>query len=274
VPRIAERSRKPKRNAIAIVVGLLVASSVACSLFVSVDGLQNGAVDSDATSNDVFVAQEAASIDRNVVDAISNVDASSDASTSAGPFAFVQATDFDPPDGGSGDMTLAPVVPGHSIIVCVTLNGTATPSVSDDKGDTFHLDVGPIGVSVGSPSYIFSAIGVPGNEQKIHVTISGAAADTELYALEYSGLKAFDVGTGAAYATGTSLTSGYVTTAVADELLVAFAEDGTVTPSTDFVAHDTANEDVVESRIAGAPGTYSATVTTSGGGIVLIGAYR
>ncbi len=251
-------------------------SSVACSLFVDTGDLQDGSSDAASTA-DVFAP------DVNVVDAAiadtsppneKDADAANDASDAAGPITFVQKTDVDPGDDASvGDLTLAPVAPGDTILVCVVFNGTATAQVTDDKGDAFTAVVGPFGATQGTASYIFAAIGVPGNEQSIHVQFSGSKIYTELYALEYAGIKAFDVGT-TAYGSGGATDTPNVSTAVANELIFAFAVDDVVSAGSGFTARDTANSDLVEDKIAGAPGSYNATSTMTGSGVILLAAFR
>lgn len=257
--------------------GAFLASSMACSLFVDMGGLQDGSSDAAAGSDVVAANDTSNPSDAPASDSIEPVvDSGNDAESSAGPIAFVQTTDFDPVDGGSGDMTFTtPVFPGDAIIVCAFLTGTPNAAVSDDKGDSFDTDVGPFTDANGDRVWIFSVIHAIGNEQKIHVEIGGGGAMyTELYAMEYSGIAAFDVGIGNYSATGGDVSSGFVTTAVANEMLLGFAVDGAVTKAPTFVARDTANDDLVEDRVAGAPGPYAATATMSGAGTVLVAAYR
>jgi hypothetical protein len=247
---------------------------MACSLFVSTDGLQSG---TDAATDASFTSDVAAN-DSGITDSASSSDVvvTKDAGPPAGPIAFVQTTDSDPPDAGSGDMTFGnPVTPGNTILVAIVFHGTATAGVTDDQNDAFHLDVGPIGAAEGDAVTLFSVIGAKGNERIIHVSITGGTAQyTELYAMEYSGIAAFDTGAGNTASSSGTINSGYVTTAVANELLIGFAIDETVTAASNCIARNTANDDLIEDRFADAPGVYSLTATMTGDGDMLIGAYR
>jgi hypothetical protein len=248
---------------------------MACSLFVDTDGLQDGS--NDASSAADVLAPDVNLVDSGVTDTSPPIDKDvvpPDSGPAAGPITFVQKTDFDPGDDASvGNLTLAPVAPGDTILVCVVFSGTGTAQVTDDKGDAFTAVVGPFGSSQGTVSYIFAAIGVLGNEQSIHVEFTGPKIYTELYALEYRGIKAFDVGT-TAYGTGGLAKTPNVFTAVANELLFAFGVDDIVTVGSGFTARDTANSDLVEDQIAGAAGSYDATATMSNAGVLLLAAFR
>ena len=76
---------------------------------------------------------------------------------------------------------------------------------------------------------IFAAFDVRAGSDTITVTFSAApATESHLYAHEYAGLVAFDVGAGA---TGTSaatdgVASGFITTRYANELLFAYSQTG------------------------------------------------
>ncbi|MEO8875249.1 MAG: hypothetical protein ABI461_06670, partial [Polyangiaceae bacterium] len=241
---------------------------------VSTDGLEGG--DNDASTNDVSIPNETSTTnDSGIPDGSALLDASEDSPAPA-PIVFVHTTDSLPPDAGSGDLTFAKsVLVGHTILVAVTFGGAATASVTDDKGDTFHLDVGPIGEGQGTTGLLFSAIGVPGNERVIHVTVgAGALYYTELYAMEYSGITRFDVGAGSYSSAAGAASSGFITTTIRNEMLLGFAVDGAVTAGPAFTSRNTANADLVEDRIVDAVGLYAATAQMSGPGMVLVGAYR
>jgi len=137
-----------RRSVAALVIGSSLASSVACSLLVSVDGLQDGGIDASLDGS----GYEASANDSGIIDASSsNHDAvaTTDSSARAGAIAFVQVSAVDYDDGGTGTISLNPVVPGNTIIVALVLTGDASAAVTDDKGDSYTLVDGPFGQTNG-----------------------------------------------------------------------------------------------------------------------------
>jgi hypothetical protein len=197
----------------------------------------------------------------------------------ATPIAFVQANAVK-----SGAQTTAAVafmqaVTAHDAIVLeVDDNGPGAVTVTDSLGSTYEPMVGPV-TNSGFRLTIFAAFDVRAGSDTITVTFSAApATESHLYAHEYAGLVAFDVGAGA---TGTSaatdgVASGFITTRYANELLFAYSQTGVVVAGTGFTARSTFDSNVSEDQLIPTVGTYQATATMTSGSswTIVAGAFR
>jgi hypothetical protein len=151
---------------------------------------------------------------------------------------------------------------------------TNLTSVSDSRGNPYVLAVGPTVVSGSSSQAIFYAknivaAGVGGNT--VTVRFSTAAQFPDIRILEYAGLDITAPMVAIAASSGNSAlsSSGSLTTTPPNVLLLAANIVQTVTsgPGAGFVSRmiTSPNGDIVEDRIVGVAGTYSATAPLSSG---------
>ncbi|MEO7110187.1 MAG: hypothetical protein ABI183_07115 [Polyangiaceae bacterium] len=258
--------------------GIVIAGSMACSLFVDLDGLNSG-VDTDAALIEASTTDGLADTSSDAINATDS-NLGSDGSFDAGPLTpieFVQgsAVAFGSSDAGTMAITITAAQPGDTLIVATVNDGTATAQITDDHGDLFTAVNGPYGAPHGVRDYIFAAIDVPGGAQLVTISLTGSRPNyVELYVMEYSGIGSFDVGSANLIDAAGTLESGTVMTKAAGELLFAWSEcQGTVGLGFGFTSRSTASGDLIEDKIAGAPGVYEATSTTNAAGEILLAAF-
>ena len=155
---------------------------------------------------------------------------------------------------------------GDLNVVVVGWNDTvsAVSSISDSAGNAYTLAVGPT-TALGARQSIYYAKNIKGGSNTVTVNFNQAAAYPDVRVLEYANADTTNPLDVTAAATGSSTTanSGPATTTAANELVFAADTIATGTPGagTGFTAriitpHDS---DLAEDKLAGAPGTYSAT---------------
>jgi hypothetical protein len=156
----------------------------------------------------------------------------------------------------------APVAAHDSLIVAADFSTLAIPQIQDSLGNTFTVAVAPVYDGTAVSSAMWYVLDAAGGSETVTLTLaSGTTSDfIELYAHEYSGLRALDKAAGA---TGTTMImdSGAITTTSAGDLLFAFAETGGAGTGNGFTARSAANANLTEDEFLGAPGTYHATAT-------------
>ncbi|HEX4447132.1 MAG TPA: hypothetical protein VH044_10360 [Polyangiaceae bacterium] len=112
----------------------------------------------------------------------------------------------------------------------------------------------------------------PAGNDVITVTLPGisTAMGFDVFAHEVSGVAALDAVNGRNSDTSSSETdmeSGFVTTAVANELIFGFGVGGTATEGDGFTGLSHFAADLSEARILAAPGLVEATATNSGASV-------
>ena len=141
-------------------------------------------------------------------------------------------------------------------------------SVADSAGNIYQLAIGPTTGTVKRQS-IYYARNIRGGANTVTVTFNQAAKYVDLRVLEYRGVSTLDVTAGRS-GTGTSVTSGPVTTTAANELIFAAdtANKDTTAVGGGFTARifTAPNGDLAADRIVNAAGAYTATATLESNG--------
>ncbi len=159
---------------------------------------------------------------------------------------------------------------GDLNVVVVGWNDTAASvsAVTDSRGNVYTLAIGPTS-GTNLRQAIFYAPKILGGATTVTVAFNQPAAYPDIRILEYQGVTTLDRTAGAS-GTGTTASTGAVTTTAANELLVAANTvwTGNVGAGTGFTTRiiTLPDSDQVEDRIVSATGTYSATapLTVSG----------
>jgi hypothetical protein len=154
---------------------------------------------------------------------------------------------------------------------------THISSLSDSKGNIYHLAVGPTILTGATPLslavyYAIKVLPAAANANVVTVTFNSAAASPDIRISEYSGVSttwAIDV---SAAATGNSATSsgGSVITTGAVDLLVSanVASIKTTAPGSGFVQRmiTSPNGNILEDRVVTAVGSYNSTASLTAAG--------
>jgi hypothetical protein len=195
-----------------------------------------------------------------------------------GTIAFVQVNSTTP----QSSVTTAPVrftgaqTAGNLNVVVVGWNNTTgqVQSVVDTAGNTYRRAVGPTvwsGAATQSIYYAANIAAASANTNTVTVSFSPAAQHADIRIAEYSGIATvnpLDV-TAAAQGSGTSSSSGSVTTTNANDLLVGanIVQKVTSGPGTSFTRRiiTSPDGDILEDRIVTATGSYNATAPVSSG---------
>lgn len=149
-------------------------------------------------------------------------------------------------------------------------NSTSTPSsISDSKGNTYALAVGPTTISglvSQSVYYAKNIAAATAGSNTVTVTFSSSVPYPDVRIAEYSGLNTtnpLDV-TAAATGTGTTMSTGSVTTLNASDLLVGsnmIAHTTSAAGSGYTIRVQSSNQHIIEDRTVSATGSYSASAT-------------
>jgi chitodextrinase len=201
---------------------------------------------------------------------------------------FVQSKNNSPNNASLGTLSAtfpAAQTAGNLNVVAIGWGGGVTvSSVTDTKGNTYTLAVGPTATSFGNASIYFAkniaAAGAGGNS--VTVTFSAAAGFPDIRIAEYSGINTtapLDV-TAVATGTGTTGDSGFATTSNANDLLVgsSYVTTGNTGPGTGYSQREISgwDGDILEDRIVSAAGAYNATapLSPSGNWIMQMAAFK
>jgi hypothetical protein len=168
-------------------------------------------------------------------------------------------------------LTFPQPVQAHSAIILGVECGLAavTPQIVDSANDTFKLATSLPVDGFGVSTFIYYALDVPAGNDVITVSLPGtnSAMGFEVFAHEVSNVAALDAVNGrngdGSSSSETDMESGFVTTAVANELIFGFGVGGTVTEGAGFTALSYFVGDLSESRILAAPGMVEATATNA-----------
>lgn len=168
--------------------------------------------------------------------------------------------------------TAAQTAGNTNIVVVGWHDSTATvSSITDTKGNSYVIAVGPTVSSTHGSETIYYASGIiaaAASANTVTVTFSVSASKPDIRIAEYSGLvatSALDHAVGATGTTGTSLSSGSISTTYANDLVVG-ADLGGVTTSAAGSGYTqriltTTDKDLLEDKTVTTTGSYSATAT-------------
>jgi YD repeat-containing protein len=160
------------------------------------------------------------------------------------------------------------------------------PTVTDSRGNTYVLAVGPTGNTTGNGSlaiyYATNIAAAAAGANTVTVNFGGTSyAHLGVQIAEYSGIATSSPldGTSAAIGTNATVNSGTVTTSNANDLLVGadYLDAGTGAAGSGFTLRTgTANNTVLEDKIVTSTGSYSATAPVTGADwwIIQIAAFK
>ena len=167
---------------------------------------------------------------------------------------------------------------GDLILVAFDYDTNALPtSVADSQGNVFT----EVGTQLNSPggarSRVYYAKKIKGGADTVTVTLSANSAWLEVYLSEYSGVDQVNPIDAQIGATGNAgaVSSGNATTTVAGDVIYGFClADSTCTVGSGFAARSTLNNNLIEDKTAGAPGSYATTGTANNGWTMQLVALR
>lgn len=177
---------------------------------------------------------------------------------------------------------------GNTNVVWVEWNAASTPptisSITDTNGNTYTLAkalanyTGGGGHNNGS---VYYATGIAAGSNTVTVNFSATTATfASILVTEYNGLGAFDAASGTDSTTGTSPSSGSLTTTVASDQLIGLCGcwSAITAPGSGYTQRALLNSSdwIFEDQVAGAAGSYSAgcTQTSSTGWIAFCLAFK
>jgi hypothetical protein len=194
-------------------------------------------------------------------------DAASDAPT--GSIQFIQVLGQETTNNSPTQIVMVPGVQAHdTIILAVEYSTTATAQITDTAGSTYHLATELPADAFGVESAIYYALDVAAGDDSITVAlqVAGPVNTFEVFAQEYAGISALDAVNGqnsGATSSGTNMESGFITTAVANELVFGFGVGGLVSPGPGFTGVLNFAGDQTEALTLAAPGMTEATEVNS-----------
>lgn len=164
---------------------------------------------------------------------------------------------------------------GGLIVVSVEWNSSATPSITDSRGNTY-LSAGAVLTSPNSPykEQTFYAMNVASGSNTVTAQFNGTPlgtfSDLLIYAHEYSGIATSNALSATSTQTGitSAMSSGSLTTTNANSLLYAVATSNSqVTSATaGYTTRSTNGGNLTEDINVASAGTYAATATQSSNG--------
>ena len=143
-------------------------------------------------------------------------------------------------------------------------------SIVDSQGNAYVSAIGPFNFNgVAYRDQLFYAKNIKGGANTVTVTLSGAPNTSfEVYVDEYAGADTVSPldATSVASASANLADSGAATTRYSNELIVGYGENtNALSPGAGFAARSDFNGNLVEDRSVMTPGSYHATINTSGG---------
>jgi hypothetical protein len=183
------------------------------------------------------------------------------------PPAFVQAKDQGPGTGNNASITLTPS--NNNLLVVSFVAGNtqdiSVASVSDTKGNTYYLAVGPTPVSDWGELYTYYASNIAGGSSTtININFSKTCQYETLYVAEYSGIRATSSLDQIAYNHGNSaaMNSGSRTTTQAKELIYGFGVgDQPATVNSPFTQRSNLDGNFIADQFTTTAGSYNVTGT-------------
>jgi hypothetical protein len=195
-------------------------------------------------------------------------DAANDAP--AGSIQFVQVLGQETTNNSPTQTIRMPGVQAHdAIILAIEYSTTANAQITDTAGSTYQFAKELPADAFGVESAIYYALDVAAGDDSITVAlqVAGPVNTFEVFAQEYAGISALDAVDGQNSGTtssGTNMESGFITTAVANELVFGFGVGGLVSPGVGFTGVLNFAGDQTEDLILAAPGMIEATEVNSG----------
>ncbi len=178
----------------------------------------------------------------------------------------------------------SPQSAGNLLVVFAGWNDTAATvsSVTDTRGDTFALAIGPTKRTTVLSQSVYYAKNVIGGANTVTVRFSRAANFVDVRVLEYAGVDTVAPLDTAAAASGSSglADTGLFTTHAAGDLLVAgdMVMTGSPSAGSGYATRLITNPDgdLAEDRVAGAAGMYNATAPVVGpnGWVIQVAAFK
>lgn len=183
------------------------------------------------------------------------------------PIAFRQLHHTEAPNLATVDVAMQGQLAGDLNVVWIGwFKLGAIASVADSAGNTYAVALGPTASGSENQAVYYACGIVASAANTITVRFAGGNQDPDVRVVEYSGIRAsacFDAGR-ASTGVGTAIDSGTVTTAAANELLVAgdFVTNQTTTGDPAFTSRViTSFGDLVEDRVVVAAGSQRALAT-------------
>ncbi len=193
--------------------------------------------------------------------------------TTTGPLtppSFIQSNHNQTAQGTTTSATFnASTVAGRTIVAYLIWDNTGGASLTDTRGDTFVPVSAPTIWAGKYSAQVFYASGIAGGTDTVTARFNTSVSSFGvLYIHEYAGISTtnpVDV-TVAASGSSTLMNSGSIATTSASDLLFgAGVSDNVVTAAgSGFTARDLTFGNITEDRVAGSPGSVSATATHSG----------
>jgi hypothetical protein len=172
-----------------------------------------------------------------------------------------------------GAATLA----GDLVVVGIDFQGTTFGTISDGQGNTFTQVGSQIVTPGGVKTRLYYARNIPGGAESVTITMPNSDPSLQVYVAVYRGanlVTPLDV-SAQRTGTGSSVTSGSVTTSSPNERIVAFCvSDGTCSAGSGFTARSTHSGNLVEDRAATTVGSYAATGRSNRGWAIIMAAIR
>jgi hypothetical protein len=153
---------------------------------------------------------------------------------------------------------------GDLIVVTNGSTQTAPATISDSAGNTFMNVIAYKNPDNGSWGHAWYAANISGGPDTVSLTYTGGGNHT-IVILEYANVVGFDV-THSLNGTGTAETSGDAITTAANDVLVGFTHfpgGAAWTPDMSYTIRQVSQYDEVVDGMAGPPGPYAVTFTTS-----------
>jgi hypothetical protein len=161
------------------------------------------------------------------------------------------------------------------VAACWNDSTTSVSSVTDTKGNTYVVAAPVVRLSRDASCEMFAAFGIAtaaAGANTVTVKFSSGALDPDIRIAEYSRIAGVDVAAGST-GRGSSASSGSATTTVPGDLLVGsdYVQSMTTGAGSGFTTRviTNSNGSILEDKIAGVPGPYSATAATQGGWYVM-----
>jgi hypothetical protein len=158
-------------------------------------------------------------------------------------------------------------------VTFITHSGGSISSitVTDSNSNTYN-QISSNSNATGDAAYCFAATGIASGSNTITVNFGPNAGYYDIVSSEYSGVSSVDSHTASSHGTGTSLSSGSMTTSAATELLVCYGvstSNATLTATSSFssvVSDGSVWDGNVENLLESSTGSYTGTFScgTSG----------
>ncbi|MGA2988481.1 MAG: putative Ig domain-containing protein, partial [Terriglobia bacterium] len=160
-------------------------------------------------------------------------------------------------------------VAGDLVMVGFDFDTNATASsVSDSQGNAFTQVGAQLTSPGGTRSVVYYAKNIKGGADTVTVNLSADSAYIELYLTEYSGVNQTNPIDSQAGASGNAgpVSSGNATTTVAGDVIYGYCVGNwACTTGSGFAARSIFDDNLIEDKTAGNPGTYAATGSANNG---------